>query len=204
MIFIRALVFGVTLAIAIGPIALLIIRYAATGGLRVGLASACGAGLADLTYATIALSMGTAIAPLLRVHTTQVPRVAAITLIAFGLWLIWTAIQSHPPTSGTTTTPKGSRWGLAPLFTTYALTVANPLTVIAFLAFLGQLPLDASTATRAVAALGLFTGSLCIQIMLASCGALLGRLVTVGRGVQLLNVVSGTGIVLFGVVGLFR
>jgi threonine/homoserine/homoserine lactone efflux protein len=202
MIFIRALVFGVTLAIAIGPIALLIIRYAATGGFRAGLASACGAALADLTYATIALSVGTAIAPLLTVHTAQVHTVAALILIAFGLWLMWSAVRPHPPTLGMAETPKEARQGLAPLFTTYALTVANPLTVIAFLAFIGQLPPDASTATRAVAAVGLFMGSLCIQIVLALGGALLGRVVTVGRGMQMLNVVSGAGILLFGIVGL--
>jgi hypothetical protein len=56
MIFLHAFVFGVTLALAVGPIALLIIRYAAANGLRAGLASAGGAALADLTYATIALS----------------------------------------------------------------------------------------------------------------------------------------------------
>lgn len=203
MIFIRALVFGVMLAIAIGPIALLIIRYAATGGLRAGLASACGAAFADLTYATIALSVGTAIVPLLKAYATQAHTVAAMTLIAFGLWLIWTAIRSRPSASGATETPNRSRQGLAPLFTTYALTVANPLTMIAFLAFIGQLPLDASMATRTVAAVGLFTGSLCIQTVLALGGALLGRMVAVGRSMQILNVVSGTGILLFGIVGLF-
>lgn len=202
MVFIHALVFGITLAIAIGPIALLIIRYAVTGGLCAGIASACGAAFADLTYATIALSIGTAIAPLLTVHAKQAHMVAAVTLIAFGLWLMWTAIRPSPPISATAEIPNGSRQGLAPLFTTYALTAANPLTIIAFLAFIGQLPLNASTAIRAMAAVGLFIGSLCIQIVLASSGVLLGRVFAAGRGIQMLNVVSGTGILLFGIVGL--
>ncbi len=203
MIFIRAFVFGVTLAIAIGPIALLIIRYAATGGFHPGLASACGAALADLTYAAIALSVGTAIAPLLTAHIAQAHTVTAMTLIAFGLWLMWTATRPHSLTSVAVETPSASSHRLTPLFTTYALTVANPLTVIAFLAFIGQLPFDASMATRAMAAVGLFAGSLCIQIMLASGGTLLRRMLVMGRGVQLLNVMSGMGILLFGIVGLF-
>lgn len=151
----------------------------------------------------IALSVGTIIAPVLTAHTAQAHTVTAMILVAFGLWLMWTAIRPHPLTPGAATMPKGARQGLSPLFTTYALTAVNPLTVIAFLAFIGQLPADASTATRAVAAAGLFTGSLCVQIVLALGGALLGRVLTAGRGMQMLNVVSGTGILLFGIVGLF-
>ena len=201
MIFIRALVFGVTLAIAIGPIAVLIIRYAATDGLQAGFASACGAAFGDLTYATVALSIGSTIAPLLRVHAAQAHYIAAMTLVIFGFWLAWTAIRSSP-VSYPTLQVDGSRRGLAPFVTTYGLTVANPLTAIAFLAFVGQLPLDTTTVTRVLGAAGLFTGSLCVQFILALGGALLGRLLTAERGLRTLNVVSGTGIALFGIIGL--
>jgi hypothetical protein len=44
-----ALLFGATIAIAIGPIALLIINVAATAGLRPGLAAGSGAAAADFS-----------------------------------------------------------------------------------------------------------------------------------------------------------
>ena len=204
MIFFRAFVFGVTLAIAIGPIALLIIRFAVTNGFRAGIASACGAALADLTYATIAVSVGNVIAPTLAAHTTQAYAIAALTLIAFGLWLLWTAIRPGANSPSTADIPSTARSTLAPLFTTYALTAANPLTVIAFLAFLAQLPLDAPAMTRVVAAGGLFAGSLSIQLVLAAGGAVLGRVFASARSLRLLNAVSGGGILLFGLFGLLR
>jgi threonine/homoserine/homoserine lactone efflux protein len=203
MIFFRAFAFGVTLAIAIGPIALLIIRYAATDGFATGLASACGAALADFTYAAVALSVGTVIAPVLNTYSAQAHRIAAFTLIAFGSWLVWTAVRPTPPSFGVTQPSMGTRQRRIPLLTTYALTVANPLTVIAFLAFIGQLPSDASITTSATATVGLFLGSLCIQVVLASGGAALGRIATGQRSIQFLNMVSGVGIALFGVAGLF-
>jgi threonine/homoserine/homoserine lactone efflux protein len=202
MTFIRALIFGVTLAITIGPIALLIIRYAAAEGLGAGLTSACGAALADFTYAVVALSVGTVIAPVLNTYSAQAHRIAAITLIAFGSWLMWTAIRPTPPSSEVTKLLTRVQRRQTPLLTTYALTMSNPLTVIAFLAFIGQLPSDASITIRATAAMGLFLGSLCIQVVLACGGAALGRLATGRRSIQFLNVVSGAGIVFFGVAGL--
>lgn len=73
---------------------------------------------------------------------------------------------------------------------------------IAFLAFIGQLPADASTATRIEAGAGLFTGSLSIQLVLAFGGALLGRVMASDRGMRGLNIISGVGILLFGIIGL--
>ena len=203
MIFLRAVAFGVTLAIAIGPIALLIIRYAATEGFTAGLASACGAALADFTYAIVALSVGMVIAPVLNTYSAQIHSIAAIMLIVFGGWLAWSAIRPIPPNAYVTKPLTRGQQRRTPFFTTYALTMANPLTVIAFLAFIGQLQSDASTAIRATAAMGLFLGSLSVQVALASGGAVLGRLATGRRSIQVLNVVSGTGIALFGMVGLF-
>lgn len=202
-IFIHAVIFGITLAVAIGPIALLIIRYAATDGLAVGLASACGAALADFTYAIVALSVGTVITPVLTTYSVQAHRIAAITLITFGGWLIWTAIRPTPAVTGDAKPQTGTLRRRTPFLATYALTVTNPLTVIAFLAFIGQLPSDTSTTIRAVVAMGLFLGSLCIQVMLAAGGAALGHLATGRRSIQLLNLVSGVGIALFGVAGFF-
>lgn len=64
-IFLKTLVFGATLAIAIGPIGLLIIDHAARGGLRMGLSSALGAASGDLTYALVALAAGVRVLPVL-------------------------------------------------------------------------------------------------------------------------------------------
>lgn len=198
MIFFRALVFGATLAIAIGPIALLIIERATRGGLRMGLSSALGAASGDLTYALVALTAGARVLPVLRQQSARIQVGADLVLIVFGVWMAWSArhgltVDAIEANSAAASTTKAFR-------TTYALTVINPLTVVAFMAFVPQLGVSSGSAAL-VAAAGLFVGSLLIQVGIALGGTALKHVMS-SRGVRALNVVSAGGIVAFGLIDL--
>ena len=56
--FLQSFLFGVTLAAAVGPIALLIVNYGISRGFRAAFAAGCGAAVADLLYAMLAFVAG--------------------------------------------------------------------------------------------------------------------------------------------------
>lgn len=198
MIFLKALVFGATLAIAVGPIALLIIDHAARGGLRVGLGSALGAASGDLTYALVALTAGARVLPVLMQQSARIQVGADLVLIVFGVWMAWSARQGLTNVS---TESNASAASITSAFrTTYALTVINPLTVVAFIAFAPQLGMN-SESTALAAAVGLFVGSLLIQVGIALGGTVLKHVLS-SRAVRALNVLSAGGIVVFGLIDL--
>lgn len=200
MIFFQGLVFGMTLAIAVGPIALLIVDHAAQGGLRVGLGSAFGAATGDLTFALVALTMGASVLPALAAHRDRIQHGADLVLVGFGLWMIWSARRVRRPDLADASAPRRS---VADAFRTiYLLTVVNPLTIVAFMAFVPQLRAGSAT-DAAMAALGLFAGSAVIQAGLALGGAMLQRLMSPHR-VRTLNVLSAAGIIAFACVDLAR
>lgn len=199
VIFVKALVFGATLAIAIGPIALLIIDRAARGGLRMGLGSALGAASGDLTYALVALTAGARVLPVLSQQGARIQVGADLILIVFGVWMAWSArhrltVDWMESNSAASTT--------SAFRTTYALTVINPLTVVAFMAFVPQLKMSSGSAAL-VAAAGLFVGSLLIQVGIALGGTVLKHVMS-SHGVRVLNAVSAGGIVAFGLIDLLR
>lgn len=200
MIFFKALVFGATLALAIGPIALLIIDHAARGGLRLGLGSALGAASGDLTYALVALTAGARLLPMLMQQSTRIQAGADLVLIVFGIWMAWSA--RHRPTVDAVDLNASAASTTSAFRTTYALTVVNPLTVVAFMAFVPQLGVS-SGSTAVVAAAGLFVGSSVIQAGLALGGTVLKHVMP-SRGIRALNVLSAVGIVAFGVIDLLR
>ena len=57
----KPFLFGVTMASAVGPIALLILSYGLRDGFKPAAAAGLGAALADLTYAGIAFALGSAL-----------------------------------------------------------------------------------------------------------------------------------------------
>ncbi|HXU32594.1 MAG TPA: LysE family transporter [Thermoanaerobaculia bacterium] len=195
----RALIFGATLAVAVGPIAVLIVQCGLTRGFGSAARCGLGAGLADFTYALIAFTVGPAISGLLVAHRREVEVVASLVLVGFGFWMIWSALRARKAVGEGEMKPVANRREIA---TTFVLTIVNPLTVLAFVSFSAQLGLDPSWRQAIGLSLALFLGSLTIQLGLALAGSRLRRYVTDPRWVAGLNVASGVGIVLFGAAGL--
>jgi threonine/homoserine/homoserine lactone efflux protein len=193
----KAFCFGMTIAAAIGPIALLIVNYSMAHGLRHGLRSALGAAGADFSYALVAFLAGHRAARLVEARWF-LEVVAGIGLVLFGAWLAVVALRRRVPV-GPSVAASGAR--VRPLLTTYMLTLINPLTLVAFLGLAPQLPLGGSSWNAAGLAGALFAGSLVVQSLLALAGAGLGRSVTRPEVIRTLNVASGIGIALFGIVG---
>jgi threonine/homoserine/homoserine lactone efflux protein len=186
--------FGVTVAAAIGPIALLIINTSARFGLNAGVRSGLGAAVADLIYAAGASFAGAGIVRLIAEHARELRILASVVLILVGPWLLRSVFRAGQAAERT---PQSER----PFLTTLALTIVNPLTLIIFASFVMQSETRAPADVIAVI-VGIFLGSLAVQMALALGGAGLGRLFSDPRATRLINVASGAGIAVFGIVGL--
>ena len=194
---VEAFLFGLTLALAIGPIALLILNTGLRFGMLTGLRSALGAAVGDLFYAAIALCAGAALAPVLDVHRTLFQPAASLLLLGIGLRMLISALQ--PPQDGQPgIVGKVGR----PFLTTFGLTIVNPLTILAFAGFAARSGRHLDPASIIIYTLALFAGSLSVQVFLALGGAALGTLLRQPVCLRMLNIASASGVIVFGVTGL--
>jgi threonine/homoserine/homoserine lactone efflux protein len=197
MLIFEAFLFGLTIAAAVGPIAILVMNYGLRLGPGAGLRAGAGAATADLLYAIAALAVGAVVAQAIGPYRRTFEVVAALGLIGFAAWMIWGLLR---PTEAADAKPTRPR----PYLATLALTVVNPLTVILFLGFTGHIPTQTSLAAQAAVALALGLGSLIVQSAFAIGGACLGRVLTDPRWIRRLNLASAVGIAAFGAWGLLK
>lgn len=195
MLILEAFLFGLTIAAAVGPIAILVMNYGLRLGPWAGLRSGAGAATADLLYAVAALAVGSAVAAAIGPWRREFEIVAALALMGFAAWMAWGLLKPAKAAQAKPTAPR-------PYLTTLALTAVNPLTVILFLGFTGRIPPDTGLAEQVEVALVLALGSLIVQSAFALGGAGLGKVLTDPRWIRRLNLLSAFGIAAFGVFGL--
>ncbi|MEN8376634.1 MAG: LysE family transporter [Gemmatimonadota bacterium] len=193
-----AFLFGVTVAIAVGPIALLIVGLSMSRGVSAGLRGGLGAGLADLSYAVVAFYGGAAVADLVGGQSDAIGVASSVILVALGLFMLRAAVR----TFGEPRLPAAIEG--SPLVATYLLTLSNPLTVVIFAGFAGTIAAGSLGADPLALALSLFAGSLLVQASLALGAGALGSALRDPRYISVLNVVSAVGIMAFGVIGFLR
>ena len=195
----RAFFFGLTVAAPIGPIAVLLIRTGLNHRYSAALAGALGVALADFSYAVVALSANSGLAVALQSHQRTIQLAASALLLVLGLWLAAEAMRKTDPLPGAD--GAGPAPGLVRL---YLLTLANPLTILLFIGFSGQVAPSGGIEGIATGALFLFLGSLIVQASYATLGALLQRWLTSAGWVRAFNTSSGLAVAAFGVYGLWR
>ena len=191
-LFLRGLVLGFTIAAAVGPISLLVIRGTLAHGRVYGLASGMGVALADATYGGVAAFGLTAITSVL------VGARVALALVggAFMLYLGWRTFTSRPTEVAEVT----DRPGLVGAFLSiFGLTMTNPMTIVSFAAiFAGLGVVGAGGADAALLTVGVFCGSATWWVLLTMTLGLLRDRVTV-RGLTWVNRTSGVVLLGFGV-----
>ncbi|MEE9142859.1 MAG: LysE family transporter [Gammaproteobacteria bacterium] len=193
---VRAFLFGIVVASAVGPIAILIVHLGLKHGGGMAVRAAFGAAFGDFTFALIALAVGASLVAILEDHRAVFAVVSGVVLLVLGSYLIIRTLRS-----GATTEPtQGNR--IHGFWLTYTLTMVNPLTILIFLAFSAQLAAVGSAGSILVYGLLIFSGSLLVQLTLAGIGAGLKARISDQRVIRTLNVLSGLGIVAFGVFGL--
>lgn len=196
-LFLRGAILGFTIAAAVGPIALLVIRRTIAEGRTLGLASGLGVATADGAYGALAAFGLTAVTDLL----VDGRRLLGLAGGLFLLWLAWETLRSVPAPAAA---ERGEgRWGLAGAYlSTLGLTITNPMTILSFAAlFVGLGVTGGDAGGAALLTLGVFAGSGVWWVVLtAVVGALRSRITP--AGLRRVNVVSGLVIGAFAVVAL--
>lgn len=196
-LFARMFVIGVVVAAPVGAMGVLCIQRVLAHGWWAGLATGGGIATADGLYAALAAFGISAIS------TWMVDAQAPLRLIggALLIWLGWRALRSAPAHEAATAadSPRlGALYGSA-----VALTLTNPVTIVAFAAIFASAGLVAQpgTGSALVATLGVVAGSLAWWIAL-STGVWSVRRMVSDRAMLWVNRISGVVLIAFGVLAI--
>ncbi|MFM2308597.1 MAG: hypothetical protein RLY87_717 [Chloroflexota bacterium] len=187
--FVRGIVLGLTIAAPVGPIGLLCIRRTLAHGWRAGFASGLGAATADTLYGMLAAFGLTAL--------VQLQRPAAVIGGFLLLYMGWQTTRSVP--TETAAVKPGSMY-----FSTLALTITNPATILVFVGLFSGISGVGQLAQQDALALvaGVGAGSALWWLTLAQLTAWLGRDIT-PQGMLWINRLSGFVILIFGIAALW-
>lgn len=159
----RGLLAGLAIAVPVGPVNVLCLNRTLEKGWRSGLISGIGVATADAFYGGIAAFSVRIVIAFLRSQETPIKLIGGLLLIGLGIryWM-------RPPGGvGRSGADEGGHTDFASAF---LLTMANPTTVLSFLAVLAALgtasPGDHPVTLLVVA--GIFWGSMAWWILLAS------------------------------------
>jgi threonine/homoserine/homoserine lactone efflux protein len=214
-VLLKGLAIGFAIAAPVGPIGVLCIRRTLADGRLAGLVSGLGAATADALYGCVAAFGLTAVSSFLISQQTWLRLLGGLFLCYLGVRTLLAAPAEKPaiatgrrvrrrtPAEGR---PIGSpgRGLLAAYTSTFALTVANPATILSFAAIFAGLGAGITSRSYASAALlvsGVFLGS-ALWWLLLSGGVSLFRSRLQTRGLRWVNRISGAVITAFGVLSL--
>lgn len=195
--FLKGIVLGFSIAAPVGPMGLLCIRRTLAQGLISGLVSGLGTATADALYGCIAAFSLTAIA------TVLLEQQFYLRLFG-GLFLLYLGYTTFTALPAAATANCGDKKHLTTYISAFGLTLANPLTIMAFAAVFAALGIgEAAGSYQAAGALvlGLFIGSMLWWLTLSSLVVLLRSRFDPKR-LAWINRLSGVIIAGFGIVSL--
>ncbi|HEX3264489.1 MAG TPA: LysE family transporter [Candidatus Limnocylindrales bacterium] len=192
----RSLLIGFTIAMAVGPITLLVVRRTIEHGGVYGLVSGLGVAAADATYGGVAAFGLAALTTLLVSVHALLGLVGGAVIVLIGL----RTIRTRPIDPAA----EAERPGLVGAFASiYALTMTNPLTIVLYAGVFAAIGLgvgggflDAAVATAAI----LLGSGLWWVVLCAVVAWVRGRVSA--TALLWVNRVSGAALVAFGVLAL--
>jgi len=192
----KGLAIGFSIAAPVGPIGVLCIRRSLSEGRQVGLATGLGAATADAIYGCVAAFGLTAVSSALVGHRSWLG-------FSGGLFLCYLGVRTFMSGPAARVAEIRGHGLLAAYLTAFFLTLANPMTILSFVAVFAGFGLGSSPSYLAAGVLvtGVFIGSALWWLLLSGgVGLLQSR---VGPGwMQLINRFSGCIIFGFGIYSL--
>ncbi|MCE5294601.1 MAG: LysE family translocator [Chlamydiales bacterium] len=193
-LFFKGILLGFSIAMPVGPIGILCIGNCLNFGLRYGLMTGLGAAVADMLYGSIA-GLGL---------TTLMTFMLGMKLwlqIGGGLFLCYlgfTLFRANTATSKTQTNASAANT----FYTTFFLTLTNPMTILSFLAMYAGFANDFESngyLSTLILSLGVFTGSMLWWCLLSFTASFYRHSFTT----KWLNRISGSFLMGFGVTAFF-
>lgn len=193
--FIKGALLGFSIAAPVGPIGLLCIQQSLARGRLAGLACGLGAATADAAYGAVAAFGLSAVSGFL-IH------VAGGFQLLGGLFLVYlgaVTIRQAPAAHAAHTPVTSGNWGR--YAATFGLTLANPTTILSFIAAFAGLGLTSENRTTSAALAmvsGVFAGSAFWWLLLSQAVGALGAWFTPSR-LCWVNRFAGAFLIAFGV-----
>lgn len=162
----QGLVIGFTAAVALGPIAMLVIQRTLRRGWAYGAASGAGVALADGVYGLVGGLGLTAVTEALLGHQTALRAVGGGVLVYLGLKTLLSPVEAAG-----TAEEKATGGFLGAVASIFLLTLSNPVTILFFAAVYAGLSLQGAEPSAGQAAgfsLGVLAGSLVWWLILVS------------------------------------
>ena len=184
--FFKAMLIGLSIAAPVGPIGLLCIQRTLTQGMRTGFVSGMGAACADAVYGAIGAFGMVAVTDYFVSLSMPLAIGGALFLGWMGVKLLLTNNEAGMAASA------GAQAASRAFISVFALTLANPMTIISFVAVFASIagPKVLGHAAAGLMVLGVFLGSAIWWLLLSAGVALLSR--QVGTGLQgFINRVGG-------------
>jgi len=206
-LWIRSLIIGLSIAAPVGPIGLLCIRRTLANGRRAGLMTGLGAAFADGAYGAVAAFGLSAVSAFLIDQQNFLKLGGGLFLLYLGQGIL----RSKPAERAAAPDRSDSganRGDLGLLFSTFLLTLTNPMTILSFIAIFSGLGLAGGVTSHGIAAplltvAGVFTGSALWWLMLTFA---LSRLKVLSKPENLIwiNRLSGLVILVFGAAAVWQ
>lgn len=193
----QGLIWGITLAAAIGPISLLCMHRSIEKGFWYGVVSALAVGSVDAMYGAIA-GLG------LTVLTDFLLSVQIWVRLLGGLILLYLGLRAMLAKPGMREVQVDARSLMGAYGSIFLLTLTNPLTIVVFLGLFAGFGIRSGDGYFAVVLviMGIFTGSFGITGGIAGGLGLLRKKIS-HRLIVWLNRISGGLIIVFGLWSLF-
>jgi putative LysE/RhtB family amino acid efflux pump len=190
----KSLLLGLAVAAPLGPIGALCISRTLERGFWAGMAGGLGTALADGFYASLA-ALGFA------AFSAVLSEISGPMRLVGGLFLIWLGWKSLQSKSSSGVASVGARDLLGTSVATFALTLANPMTILSFAAMFAGLGLAEEGADALTVVAGVFLGSLAWWIVLSGSVAIAHRRLPEGFA-RWVRWASGAVLIAFGLMAL--
>jgi threonine/homoserine/homoserine lactone efflux protein len=210
----KGLIIGFSIAAPVGPIGVLCIRRTVAGGFIRGVTAGLGTAVADAVYGSVAAFGFTAVTSFLVDLETPLRLVGGAFLCFLGCRIFMSRPEVPADRSGKSEERRGDAYrppgGKGParydgLFggfvSTFALTITNPITILAFTAVFAGVGLAATPNNYGSAAFlvaGVFSGSALWWLTLCAATSFFRKMMD-ARTMKIINVISGIVIAGFGV-----
>lgn len=202
-LFITGIVVGFMVAAPVGPVAVLCIHRTLADGRLVGYATGIGAALGDTVFGALAVFSVAFVESTMINHRPIMQFVGGLVLIGLGVRTVL-AGGTRKPESEVTPATVDHVTLLQACVSAFAITVFNPITIVAFISIFAAIGVS-SSADGLVDAwtviIGVLIGALAWWWLLASIASVMRQRFTESR-LRWLNAVSGVVILSFGIYGL--
>ena len=189
----KAFLFGITVAIAVGPIALLIVHRSINNGFSSGALTGVGVALANFIYGVVGFSIGSSILKIVQAYETTLRFFSSSLLFIIALYLLVGSVKSYREPPCTFFRP-GSR---NDFLSGCLLTLSNPLSLAIYLGFVGQVAVPDGFSVFLMAG-ACCLGDLAVELGIAGAASRLRTLFRNAKIILLLNIASAAGIAYFG------